>query len=302
MNSVRQVLHSVCAVLLPILFIPSLLLASPRSLMIFAGAASKPPMEEVARIYKQKSAIEVQVTFGGSGFVLSQMKLARKGDVYFPGSSDFMEKAKREGLVFSETEKTVAYLIPAINVQQGNPRHICSLKDLLKPGTRLAIADPESVCVGTYAVEVIEKNLGPKERELFRKNLVTTVESCEKTANIISLKAVDAVIGWEVFEHWDPERIETIFLKPEEVPRIGYLPAAVSRFTKDRSQAEQFVKFLNSTEAKGIFRRHGYSMTVEEAKKYALPNTPVGGEYSLPMGWRRKGSNGFSVVRFSQNP
>jgi molybdate transport system substrate-binding protein len=215
------------------------------------------------------------------------MKLARRGDVYFPGSSDFMEKAKRDGLVFPETERIVAYLIPAINVQKGNPGKIKSLKDLLKTGVRLAIADPESVCVGTYAVEVIEKNLGPEEQVLFRKNLVTTVESCEKTANIISLKGVDAVIGWEVFRSWDPERIETIFLKPEEVPRIGYIPAAVSKFTGNRALAEEFINFLISPESKDVFQRHGYLMSLEEARKYALPGTPVGGEYSLPKEWRR---------------
>jgi molybdate transport system substrate-binding protein len=256
-------------------------------LFIFAGAASKPPTEEAAKLFGQKTGISVRVTFGGSGFVLSQMKLSRKGDIYFPGSSDFMEKARREKLVFPETEKIIAYLIPAINVQKGNPQKIRSLQDLLKPGLRIAIADPESVCVGTYAVEVIEKNLSPAEQELFRKNLVTTVESCEKTANIISLKGVDAVLGWRVFEHWDPQRIETVFLKPQEVPRIGYIPAAVSTLSGDRALAERFVNFLISPEVKALFRRHGYLMSPEEAQKFTLPHTPIGGEYSLPDSWRR---------------
>ena len=66
---------------------------------------------------------------------------------------------------------------------EGIPDQIRSLRDLLKPGLRLAIAEPTSVCVGTYAVEVVEKNFNPQERELFRRNLVTMVESCEKTAN-----------------------------------------------------------------------------------------------------------------------
>jgi molybdate transport system substrate-binding protein len=287
MTSVRQILHSVLAVVSLTLFVPDPSLASSANLMIFAGAASKPPTEEVAKIYKQKRGVGVQVTFGGSGFVLSQMKLARRGDIYFPGSSDFMEKAKRDGLVFPETERIIAYLIPAINVQKGNPWKIQSLKDLLRPGLRVAIADPESVCVGTYAVEVVEKNLTAEERALFRKNLVTTVESCEKTANIISLKGVDAVIGWEVFQHWDPERIETVFLPPGEVPRIGYLPAAVSRFTGNRPLAEEFVNFLISPESKDVFKRQGYLMSLEEARKYTLSGTPVGGEYSLPKEWRR---------------
>jgi len=301
MSSVRQNLHNAtfwpraadrkiafifCALTSLSILLPSD--AASKSLLVFAGAASKPPTEEIAKLFGQKNGLPVRVTFGGSGFVLSQMKLARQGDVYFPGSSDFMEKAKREALVFPETERIVAYLIPAINVPRGNPRHIRSLKDLLKPGIRLAIADPETVCVGTYAVEVIEKNLDLKERERLRKNLVNTVESCEKTANVISLKVVDAVIGWEVFQHWDPERIETIFLKPEEVPRIGYIPAAVSSFTSDRALAEKFVQFLISVEAKSIFMKYGYLISLEEAKKYTLPSTLAGGEYSLPAAWRRR--------------
>ena len=85
------------------------------------------------------------------------MKLTKKGDIYFPGSSDFMELAKRDGIVFPETESKVVYLVPAINVQKGNPKDIKTLKDLTRHGIRIAIANPESVCVGIYAVEIIEK-------------------------------------------------------------------------------------------------------------------------------------------------
>ena len=280
------------ALLLPLFFLllgPAPLQASSKSLLVFAGAAGKPPTEEAAKLFQRKKGVEVQVTFGGSGFVLSQMKLARKGDIYFPGSSDFMEKAKKEKLVYPETEKIVTYLIPAINVQKGNPRNIRSLRDLLPPGVRLGIADPETVCVGTYAVEVIEKNLSPEERGRFRKNLATTVESCEKTANIISLKTVDAVIGWRVFQYWDPGRIETVLLRPEEIPRIGYIPAAVSVFTKDRTLAEDFIQFLSAPEGQELFRKHGYLTRLEEARKFTLPGTAVGGEYELPGEWKRRG-------------
>jgi len=288
-DNLSHALLSIVVVMLATTIIVAPSHASSAPLLIFAGAASKPPTEEVARAFGQRAGIQVRVTFGGSGFVLSQMKLARMGDVYFPGSSDFMEKAKREKLVFPETEKIIAYLIPAINVQRGNPRNIRSLRDLTQPNLRLAIADPEGVCVGTYAVEVVEKSLRPEERERFRKNLATTVESCEKTANIISLKMVDAVIGWRVFQHWDPERIETILLKPEEVPRIGYIPAAVSTFTRERLLADEFIRCLTQTEAREIFRKHGYLMSVEEARAYTLPGTPVGGEYVLPGSWKRRG-------------
>jgi len=260
--------------------------SSSRGLLIFAGAASKPATEEAVKIFQEKTGIPVDVSFGGSGFVLSQMKLARKGDLYFPGSSDFMEVAKKDGLVFPETEKIIVYLVPAINVQKGNPKRIYSLKDLTKDGIRVAIANPEFVCVGTYAAEIIEKNLNPIEKEKLKKNLVNYTESCEKTANAISLKAADAVLGWEVFHYWDPERIETIYLKPDEIPRVGYIPIAISKFTQDKILSQKFIDFILSTQGKTIFRKYHYLMDLEEARRFTRPDTPVGGQYVLPNEWR----------------
>jgi len=262
--------------------------SSSKGILIFAGSASKPPTEEGVRVFQEKTGIHVDVIFGGSGFVLSQMKLAKKGDLYFPGSSDFMEKAKKEGLVYPESEKMVVYLVPSINVQRGNPKGIRSLKDLTRDGIRVAIANPEMVCVGLYAVEIIEKNLTPAEKERFKRNLVNYTESCEKTAVAISLKAVDAVLGWEVFQYWDPDRIETIYLKPDEISRIGYLPIAISKYTKDKSSAQQFIDFLLTLEGKAIFQKHHYLMTPQEARRFTRPDTPVGGEYLIPERWTTK--------------
>ena len=262
---------------------------SSKRLLVFAGAASKPATEGVVKIFKEKTGIAVDVIFGGSGFVLSQMKLAKKGDIYFPGSSDFMEMAKKEGLVFPESGKIIVYLIPAINVQRGNPKEIHSLKDLTRDGVRVAIANPEMVCVGTYAVEIIEKNLAPSEKEKFKKNLVNYTESCEKTASVISLKAVDAVIGWEVFQYWDPDRIETILLKPNAISRIGYIPIAISRFTEDKIAAQEFIDFLLSSRGKAAFQKYHYLMDLQEARRFTKPDTPVGGEYLLPEEWKMKG-------------
>ncbi|MFN3598428.1 MAG: molybdate ABC transporter substrate-binding protein [Aquificaceae bacterium] len=257
-------------------------------LLIFAGAASKPPTEEVAKAFEKKCGCKVDIVFGGSGYVLSQMILTKQGDLYFPGSSDYMELAKKKGVVFPETEKYVVYLVPAINVQKGNPKNIKLLKDLTRPGLKVAIANPEGVCVGAYAVEIIEQHFTPEEKAQFRKNLINYTESCEKTATAISLKMADAVIGWRVFQYWDPERIETIPLKKSEIPRIGYIPIAISKFTKNRELAQKFIDFLLSEEGKAIYRKYNYFMTPYEAFAWIGEKKPVGGEYVVPKEWIKK--------------
>lgn len=258
------------------------------SLLVFAGAASKPPTEEAAKAFGAKTGVKVDVIFGGSGYVLSQMMLGKKGDLYFPGSSDYMEIAKKKDVVFPETEKNIVYLVPAINVQKGNPKNVKTLKDLTRPGLKVAIANPEGVCVGAYAVELVESLFTPQEKEAFRKNLINYTESCEKTATAISLKAADAVVGWRVFHYWDPERIETIPLDKSQVIRIGYIPIAVSKLTTNRALAQQFIDFLLSEDGKKIFRKYQYFMSADEASAWIGDKKPVGGEYVVPQDWIKK--------------
>ncbi len=254
-------------------------------LLVFAGAATVPPTTEAAKAFEKKTGVKVDVVFGGSGYVLSQMKLAKQGDLYFPGSSDFMEIAKRDGLVVPETEKIIVYVVPAINVQKGNPHNIKGLKDLTKPGLRVAIANPEGVCVGAYAVEIFEKEFTPAEKEALKANIRNYTGSCEQTATAISLKLADAVIGWRVFHYWDPERIETIPLPKQQIPRIGYIPIAVSKFTKQPKLAQQFIDFVTSPEGAAIYAKFNYFAKPDDAFAWIGEVKPVGGEYVVPKDW-----------------
>ena len=254
----------------------------PPSLEVFVGSETKPVVEELGATFEKKTGIRVLLHFGGSGKMLSEMKLARRGDLYFPGSSDFMDLAKREGLVLPETEKRVAYLVPAINVPAGNPKNIRSLEDLARPGLRIGIARPDSVCVGLYGVEVLER-AGLSAQ--VRPNIVTHAESCEKTAQLVALGTVDAVLGWEVFHYWQPEKIDTVLLQPAQVARIGYLPIAVSTFSSQRARAQQFLDFVAGEEGQAAFKRWHYLTSVEEACDLTRADAPVGGEWKLPAGW-----------------
>jgi molybdate transport system substrate-binding protein len=262
--------------------------AGADTLLMYAGSASKPPTDEAIQVFEQQTGIKIEVNYGGSGKVLSQMKLAKEGDLYFPGSSDYMEKAKRDGDVIAGTELRVAYLVPAINVQKGNPKNILTLSDLTKPGVKLAIANPESVCVGLYAVEIVEKDMSAAEKTGFKANLLNYTDSCEKTATAVALKQVDAVLGWSVFEHWNPEAIQTVALPAGQIPRVGYIPIAVATYTKKQAAAQRFIEFLTSKEGQAIFAKHGYFTTPEQAFAYIGEQKPVGGEYLLPADWSTK--------------
>jgi molybdate transport system substrate-binding protein len=253
-----------------------------KTITAFVGSASKPPMEEAAAAFEKETGIKVYLNFGGSGAMLSQIELSRSGDLYIPGSPDYMVKAEKKGIIDSASVKKIAYLIPVIAVQHGNPKNIQSLADLAKPGIEVGIGNPQAVCVGLYAAEILDYNHLLAD---VGKNIVVNTESCDKTATLISLKLVDAVIGWDVFHSWDPEKIDVVDLPADQLPRIAYIPGAVTKFTSDKASAQKFLDFLMSEQGQQIFRNWGYITTESEARKFA-PNAEIGGEYQLPSSYQ----------------
>jgi molybdate transport system substrate-binding protein len=250
--------------------------------MVFAGSASKPVLDEAAQTFEKQTGIKVYINYGGSGTMLSQMEIAKTGDIYIPGSPDYLVKAERNNITDPTSTKIVAYLIPVISVQKGNPKNVQQLADLVKPGIKVGIGNPSTVCVGLYAIEILDNNNLLSD---VYKNIITNAESCEKTATLLSLKSVDAIFGWDVFHYWDPEKIDTVYLKPEQISRIAYIPAAISNFSKDKVSAAAFIDFLISPTGQNIFKKWGYITSKSEAIKFA-PDAMIGGEYDLPESYK----------------
>ncbi len=248
-----------------------------KSITVFCGSASKPAMEEAAQVFKEETGITVYLNFSGSGTMLAQMEVSESGGLYIPGSPDYMAMAEKDGVVEPDTVVIISYLVPAILVQAGNPMNIRKLDDLANPGVEVGIGNPESVCVGLYAYEILEYN---DLLEQVKPNIVTHAESCSKTASLVALKSVDAIIGWRVFSEWH-DTIDVVYLEPEQIPRLSYIPGAVSTYAEDKESAGKFLEFLTSTRGQDIFKKHGYLATEEEAREFA-PYAEIGGEYQLP--------------------
>lgn len=248
------------------------------SLTLFCGAANKPAMEEIAALYEMEKGVDVDLLFGGSGTMLSQIELSKRGDLYIPGSPDFVTIAKRKKLIIEDSERIVAYLVPAIITPSGNPARISCLEDLARPGVKVAIGNPETVCLGLYGVELFAAN---NLLDDVLKNVVTFGASCAKLAHLPAMGHVDAIIGWRVSHYWNPERMDLVLIAKEKLPRLSYIPVTIPVFAKSREQSEAFIDFLLSERCRAIYEKHGYITDLEEARQYA-PKAELGGEFTLP--------------------
>jgi len=226
-------------------------------LIAFVGSASKPPALEAKAVYEKKHpSVTVDMSFGGSGTLLTQIRLEKIGDIYMPGSDDYMDKAEQQKVVKPRTRRIVAYLVPAICVQHGNPKHIQSLADMARPGVTVGLAQAGAVCLGDVGDEIL-RAAGLEQQ--VKKNCITYARSCEQTQQLVQLKEVDAIIGWDAFKAWAPKEIDIVPIPPKLL-RVRNVPAAVVAYAKQPKAAADFIAFLTSKEGKAIFAKHGYSV------------------------------------------
>lgn len=232
--------------------------ASPQnslSLEAFVAVGLKTAFDEVSTAYQERTGVKVEAIYGASGTMLSQMILAQRGDIYLPASQDFMAAAEDRKAVDPATKEVVAFLVPALAVAKGNPKGIGSLFDLAQPGLRIGIANPEAAPVGKLAMDILDS---AGLRAAVEKNIVVHARDAEDVVALLALGQLDAVITWDIYQSWAPERIEVIPISSQYIPRLEKTPVAVSIYSQHRQAAIDFIRFLVSPEAKAIFQRHGY--------------------------------------------
>jgi len=233
--------------------------AGAADLQVLGGLAVRQPLTEIAKLYERETSVKVKVTIGPPKELVARMAESRTGDVFVPGSYWAMGLAKSRGVVGKTEGKTIAYLVPCIAVQKGNPLGIRSLLDLARPGLRLVVRSdaegPEKPCLGDIAAHAFE---AAGIAETAKQNTVARVDKCDQVPAALRERRADAVICWTFFTTRFPDELEAIPLSDKAAtPRP--IPAAVTACAADPRAARSFVQFLCSPAAQQVFVRQGYA-------------------------------------------
>ena len=235
-------------------------------LLVFAAGGTKAPMDAAATAFKEKYGTTITINYGGGGEVLSNMVLSQQGDVFIAPEQRFMNKAKNQGAIDSAyTPIVLAYMIPVIAVQEGNPLNIQSLADLAKSGTKIAMGNPDTTLLGEVVPKILQ-NAGLYDS--VNPNIVTSVPQVNAIITNLKTKQVDAGFVWHYFGVTAATDIDVIWIPAEYITGIGEIQAAVTTYSQESWTAGQFVNFLSSAEGQAIFEQNGYIVDRAEADTY----------------------------------
>jgi len=220
------------------------------SILVYAGAGLKAPLAELGPMFTKKTGIDVQYTWGGAGTLVSQMNLTRKGDVFMPGSTVEFATAKSQGLV--NDSKYVAYHIPVIVVQNGNPKNITSLADFTKSGLKVGLGDANATAIGKASAKMFKAlNI----TAAVEKNVVTRTPTVNELTTAVKTGQVDAAVL--TLDQYDPASMDKIDI-PLDLNVVLITPIGATTFSQNTDAANQFVDYVASDEGKAVFVKHGF--------------------------------------------
>lgn len=233
--------------------------ASGQPLLVFCAAGIKAPVEAIAQAYAKESGANIQLQYGGSGTLLSNLRVAKAGDLFVAADANTVAMGREQGVLAEAIP--LAQLHPVLLVGAGNPKHIQTLADLLRPDVAVALASPESASIGKVTQNLLESDGTWAALKSHVKVFKPTVND---VANDVKLGAVDAGIVWYATARQYPglQMVEAASL----TGAVETVTVAVVRASRQPAAALRFARYLAACDRGApIFTRHHYAATGGDA-------------------------------------
>lgn len=225
-----------------------------KELLLYCGAGIRPPVAELTETFSREHGVKVFTDYAGSEVLLSKIKLSHRGDLYMPGDKHYIEQALQEGMILSH--RPVCYWVPTILVQKGNPKNISGLEDILRPGLKLGLGDPDACAIGRTSRQILAKNNIAWEE--IKKHVAYQSLTVNELGMQIQARSLDVVIVWDAMARYYSEYGDEVPIALEKNV-VSTVDVGVLKFTKHRELAEKFVDFVASERGQEVFKKHNYS-------------------------------------------
>lgn len=226
---------------------------SGQNLLVYCAAGIKPPVEAVARAYEKESGVRIQLQFGGSGTLLSNLRVAKAGDLFLAADESYIQTARGFGLL-AETIP-LARQKPVILVARGNPKKILGVADLLRDDVRVSLANPDAASIGRTTRAILQQT---KQWEKLEKHATVFKPTVNDVANDVKIGAVDAGIVWDATAQQYPDL--TSVTQPLLDAAAETITVGVLQCSTQPTAALRFARYLAARDrGQPLFAQHHFT-------------------------------------------
>ncbi|MEG2830156.1 MAG: substrate-binding domain-containing protein [Edwardsiella sp. (in: enterobacteria)] len=218
-------------------------LAAAAELHLYAGAGLREPVEAVVSAFEKQS--------GGSGQLLTRINLTHAGDLFLPGSADYVERLRAQGRV-SFSAPLVLHT-PVMVVRRDTGAQVETLAQLAQSPLRIGMGDPHAIALGRSGDALLEAS---GYGQALRSRVVVQATTIKQLLLYVLNGDVDAaVIGRaDAMRHRDRLRLlPTPPGVPQEVATI-----AVLQGSDQAAAARALAEYFASPQGIRAFTDRGY--------------------------------------------
>lgn len=227
------------------------------TLTIAAAADLQFAFEEISRQFEQDTGARVEISFGSSGNLATQIENGAPIDVFASADASYIDRLNTKGIIAPETPQLYALgrIVLAVNRQSG--LDLRELRDLLNPRVKkVAIANPEHAPYGLAARQALEKT-GLWEK--IQPNLVYGENIRQALQFVQTGNAEVGIIALSIANV--PEVYYTV-IDPSLYQPLSQTIAAI-KGTKNVDLARRFISFVLGPQGRPIMRKYGFLLPGE---------------------------------------
>ena len=221
---------------------------------VFAAASLTDALKAVAQLHEKSSGDKVRFNFAASSLLARQIEEGAPADIFFSADTAKMDVLEKSNLLKPGTRRNRLSNQLVIIVPNDSKVTLKKPDDLVqKEIHRLILADPKTVPAGIYAKDYLTKQrlwteLQPRAIPVDNvRAVLATLEAGNGDAGMVY--KTDALLS---------KQVRVVYEMPQtETPEIRY-PVAVLKAAPHPGAAQRFRDFLDSTNATGVFKQHGF--------------------------------------------
>lgn len=158
------------------------------------AAGLRAPVERALAAYRDETDGRVLLQFGGSNTLVSQIVIAKTGDLVLLADDAYLATLAEAGLL-AET-LPVAEQRAVLCVAKGNPKGIAGLADLMRADVRTILGSPDQAAVGKVTRAALERATRWAEIEQAVRARGGFLPTVPEVVSAVKIGAADAAIAW----------------------------------------------------------------------------------------------------------
>ena len=227
--------------------------AETATLTALVASSARPPFDAlVAQFEKKHPGLKVEPQYLGGGQVVSKIDGGEAVDIVLVGETPLKRVS---GVV--ETPTAIYKTIDVVITSKRNPGGVHDLKDLAKPGVKIAMGTPASA-VGGISSQIIQKAAGDYGFDFVQKVLKNANVQSEKGQDVVDAVASGKSDAAIVFvTDGDTQKFNVIEI-PEKYNVVSTYVGTVTKNAKNAKLGREFVAMMASKEGQAVFRKMRY--------------------------------------------